>query len=138
MQKLELVSFNIGVPGVSDPRVLEALGYGVSIMIEQYKLLALPFDDVTMQEHARLTIGDHLSELVQHDEFGQDPFSQVYDSVVDQLEIILATYWLEMEEFTERVDNISDILVFWYPGLIRLCVNENPINVNGNSELYLS
>jgi hypothetical protein len=138
MQKLELVSFSIGVPGISDTTILEALAYGVSIMIDQHKKLGLPFDDITMQEHAKLTIGDHLCELIGHDEFGQDPFAQIYDAVVDQLEVILATYWLEMEEFTNQVDDIADIMPFWYPNLIRLCVAENPINANGNSQLYLS
>lgn len=136
MKTLELVSFNIGVPGIEDEIVLESLAAGLAILIERHKVLGVSFTDTFMQEHARLTIADHICELIgEHDD---KLFSWVYNAVIDQLEIILATYWLEMEEFTMRVDKIADIMSFWYPGLIRLCVNENEINANGNSELHLS
>lgn len=132
---VELVSINILVPHISDEIVLECIAAGVAILIDQHKKLQLPFDDPMMQEHARLTIGDHICELV--GEKDDSLFSLVYDATIDQIEVILAGMWLQLEEFTTQVDNIHDIMTFWYPGVIRLAVLENPINANQYSQLYV-
>lgn len=134
--KLELVTINILVPYISDEIVLECIAAGLAIMIDQHKKLQLPFDDPTMQEYARLTIGDHICELV--GEKDDNLFSLVYDTTIDQIEVILAGMWVQLEEFATQVDNIHDIMKFWYPGLITLGVIENPINAESNRHLHLS
>lgn len=135
MQNLEMISFNINVPGIEDEVILESLCAALGAMIHQYKQTGLPFTDVEVQEYTRLTVGDHIGELVGYSD--HDLFSNVYNTVIDQLEILLATYWLEMEEFTNKLDDIEDIMRFWYPGLIRLCVIENKIDANRNSQFHL-
>lgn len=134
--KLELITINILVPGINDEIILEVIAAGVAILIDQYKKLDLPFYDIQMQEYARLTMGDHICELVGEND--NNLFSYVYDTAIDQLNIILATMWYQLEEFTTQVDNIHDIMRFWYPGLITLGVIENPINAESNSQLHIS
>lgn len=135
MMKVDMVSFNIGVPGINDDVVLDVLGAGVANLIDEHKKLGLDFAEMTMQEHTRLTIGDHLSEHLGDTQ--PDLFRWTYDSVIDQLSVLMATYSLEMEEFAERVESINDISWLHYPGLIRIFVRENPLSVFGNSELQL-
>lgn len=132
---VKLVTINIMVPGIDDEIILETIAAGLSILIDQHKKLGLSFTDETMQEHARLTMGDHICELVGE----SDPrlFSYIYDACMDQMEIILGCFWTMLEDFTTQVDNIHDIMTFWYPGLIRLAVVENPINANQYSQLHL-
>lgn len=132
---VELVSINIPVPDVSDEVILEVTAAGVAILIDQHKKLGLSFTDESMQEHARLTIGDHITEII--GEADHDRFAEVYDDVIERLEIILGCFWTMLEEFTTQVDNIHDIMTFWYPGVIRLAVLENPINANQYSQLYV-
>lgn len=134
--KLELVTINILVPGITDEIVLEVIAAGIAILIDQHKKLGLPFNNVEMQEYARLTMGDHICELVSEKDPGL--FSYVYDTAIDQVDIILASMWYQLEEFTTQVDNIHDIMRFWYPELITLGVIENPINAESNSLLHLS
>lgn len=135
IMNVDLVTINILVPGISDEIVLETIAAGIAILIDQYKKLGLSFTDIQMQEHARLTMGDHICELVGEN----DPnlFSLVYDAAIDQVDVILASMWLQLEEFAAQVDNIHDIMTFWYPGLIRLVVLENPIDANQYSQLYV-
>jgi len=122
--KVDVVSFNIGVPGISDEVVLDVLGAGVANLIDEHKKLELDFFDMSMQEHARLTIGDHLTE---HIGAGQSElFNRTYDAVIDQLTIIMASMDRELEQFASQVEYIDDITWLSYPGLIRLFVRESP------------
>lgn len=133
---VELTTINILVPGIDDEIILETVAAGIAILIDQHKKLGLSFTDMQMQEHARLTMGDHICELV--GETDPNLFAHVYDVSIDQVEVILASMWLQLEEFTTQVDDIHDIMTFWYPGLIRLAVLENPIHANRYSQLHLS
>lgn len=135
MAAVEFVTMNIPIPLISDDYVLEAIGAGLSIMIDQHKKLDLSFTDPTMSEHVRLTMGDHICELVGNND---ELFSLVYDQAIDQLDIVLSTYWIELELFAEQLDHIADIMMFWYPGLIRLCVREKEMVTLGDTQLFIS
>lgn len=127
MMKLDIVSFNVGVPGITDDVVLDVLGAGIANLIDEHKSLGLEFSDMTMQEHARLTIGDHLCEHI--GERSPYLFSQTYNTVMDQLAVVMAAFTPELEQFaTHHVGHIDDITWLTYPGLIRILVRENPFS----------
>lgn len=130
---VELVTLNITVPGIDDEIILEVVAAGISELINQHKTTGLMFTDIQVQENARLTMGDHICELI--GESDEKLFSHVYNVAVDQVDVILATMWLKLEEFTAQVNDIYDIMIFWYPGLVRLAVLEKPIYGNQYSQL---
>lgn len=132
---LDLVTINIPVPNVFDETILEVVGAGLNILLDQHKKLGTPFNDVFLTEHVRLTMGDHICELVG----GSDElFNYVYETSVRAFDTVLAVEWDRLETFAAQVITIADIMVFWYPELIRLCIKEGGPLATGYSDLYIS
>lgn len=132
---MDLITINIPVPNVIDETILEVIGAGLNILLDQHKKLGTSFNDVFLTEHVRLTMGDHICELVG----GSDEvFNHVYETSVSLLETVLAVEWDRLEAFATQVTTIADIMVFWYPELIRLCIKEGGTLATGYSDLYIS
>jgi len=119
---LDLISINLRVPGIDDKDVLETLGAGIDVMLTQHKQYGLEFTEMSVIDHVKLTMGDHAAELCN----GTDAhFEHIYETAVQQLDVLLAAEWLTLENFASCLDAINDTHVFVNKGVIRLYVNEN-------------
>lgn len=119
--QIELITFNVRVPGIKQQNTLEVIGAGLWVLLEKHKTLGLGFTDWSAMDHAKLTMGDHALEL--HNG-GSEGFEALYDQASKGLENVLASQWVALESFSNQLDYIQDIMIFCYPETIRLCVRE--------------
>lgn len=112
---------NIRVPHVTDKAVLDTLGSGIWVILEQHKKLGLDFTEFSVMENAKLTMGDHAADLCDGTD---ESFDSIYQPANKCLNDVLAANWSDIENFADRLTDIKDIMIFSYDGLIRLCVNE--------------
>lgn len=117
----ELITMNIRTPHIKDTKVLEVVGAGIMFLFDHHKLLDAELDEFMMMDHAKLTMGDHLAELVD----GNEDFESLYNSSVNGLEFVLTTQTEEIKQFASQLKEVSDIITLQYPGLIKMYVTEN-------------
>jgi hypothetical protein len=121
---VELIPYYVRLPGWTDTTVLEVIGYGVWIALEQHKFLNLPITDTSIMEHAKLTMGDHALELLP----GCDiEFESNMQMALQGLDLVMATQSGELETFATLLNGIDDIMVIPNPGVIGLFIKENPL-----------
>lgn len=121
---MELIAINIRLPHVLDVRILEVVGAGIMVMFDNHKKLGTALDDFLIKEEAKLTMGDHCSELI----YDADEFVQVYAMASLALDTLLATQTTDLESLARQIDGIEDIMVLEYPGLIKMYVREGKIS----------
>lgn len=129
---VEMVTLNLFIPTIKDTRVLEILGAGVTVLLDGHFNNGLDLEDFTLVEHAKLTMGDQTSDMC----FGDEDFESMFSAASRGLSLVLAVHGDDLKSFATQVTCIADIMVFEYPGLIRLCVRESG-GAYGNNLLYL-
>ena len=109
------------VPGVTDKNILETVGSGLWVILEQHKQLGLELTEFSVSEHAKLNMGDHAAELCNGTD---EDFDKIFYGADSVLSTLLAANWSNIESFADQLDGIYDVMVFTYDNLIRLCVSE--------------
>lgn len=119
---MELISINIRLPGITDTDVLQVVGAGIMVMFDSHKKLGTEFEDFLVMEEAKLTMGDHCSDLVIDDL----RFERVYQAASNALSTVLATQSEDLKSLANQVNGVDDIMMMEYPGIIKMYVRENP------------
>lgn len=119
---MELLSINIRLPGINDTTVLEVVGAGIMVMFDSHKKLGTEFEDFLVMEEAKLTMGDHCSDLVIDDA----QFERVFQAADSALKTVLAGQSEDLKSLALQVNGVEDIMTMEYPGVIKMYVRENP------------
>lgn len=119
---MELISINIRLPGIIDTDVLQVVGAGIMVMFDSHKKLGTEFEDFLVMEEAKLTMGDHCSDLVIDDL----QFERVYQAASNALSTVLAAQSEDLKSLANQVNGVEDIMMMEYPGIIKMYVRENP------------
>ncbi|UQT02854.1 hypothetical protein SUREIYA_02590 [Serratia phage vB_SmaM-Sureiya] len=119
---MELISINIRLPGIIDTDVLQVVGAGIMVMFDSHKKLGTEFEDFLVMEEAKLTMGDHCSDLVIDDL----RFERVYQAASNALSTVLAAQSEDLKSLANQVNGVEDIMMMEYPGIIKMYVRENP------------
>lgn len=117
----EFITLNLLVPNVTDKNILETVGNALWIILEEHKTLGLELTEFSVQEHAKLNMGDCAAELCNGTDEDFDNIFYGADSVLTR---VLASNWSNIENFAQQLNGIYDVMVFTYDNLIRLCVSE--------------
>lgn len=117
---IDLFSMNIRTPHIRDTRVLEVLGAGINELFDNHKKLNIDIDDAMAMDHAKLTMGDHTSELCTN----ETDFEYLYNNAIEGLEFVLAAQSDDLKSFAQQLKSVDDITNLEYPGLIRMYVWE--------------
>lgn len=117
---MELLSINIRLPGINDTTVLEVVGAGIMVMFDSHKKLGTEFEDFLVMEEAKLTMGDHCSDLVIDDV----QFERVFQEADNALKTVLAAQSEDLKSLALQVNGVEDIMTMEYPGVIKMYVRE--------------
>ena len=130
----QLITLNVRVPGVSCKDTLETIGGALLIILEHHKKYGLDLTEMSVMEHAKLTMGDCAAELC---DGSDESFDIIYGNANTGLQTILAANWSDIESFADQLDGIEDVMVFTYDEMIRLCVNEHGYGKARNSHVLV-
>lgn len=131
---INFVPLNIPVPGWNNIDVLEVIGAGMWIALEQHKFLNVSITDVSIMEHAKSTMGDHALEIIP----GTDAdFEEAMNTALHGFDKVMTVNAKAMEDFTTLITDIKDIMVLAKPGVICLWIREEELPAIGNSDLSI-
>lgn len=119
---INLVTLNVRVPGITCKDTLETIGSALWIILEHHKKYSLDLTEMSVMEHAKLTMGDYAAELCDGTD---ESFDRIYGNANTALQSVIAANWTEIENFADQLNGIHDVMVFTYDEAIRLCVNES-------------
>lgn len=132
---MELISLNLRFPLIQDTTVLQVIGAGLMYLFDKHKTLGTDIDDALMIDQAKLTMGDHCSDLIITDE----QFELCYNSACDGLNTALVCHSESLNSLADQITGVQDIFSMEYPGVLKLYVKEGVPNygANGYSLLHL-
>lgn len=130
---MELISLNLRFPLIQDTTVLQVIGAGLMYLFDKHKTLGTDIDDTLMIDQAKLTMGDHCSDLIITDE----QFELCYNHACDGLNTALVCHCDSLKALAEQIDGVRDIFSMEYPGVLKLYVKEGVPNYGADGSPFI-